>query len=116
MALGVPADFITLDYAGFRTLDSVVRANKVFGLDRVIVISQHFHAERAVFLARHFGVEATGLAAPDPEDSGLMKVRVREVLARLMAVLDIIIDREPKFLGTPERVRLRDIPTPQSST
>jgi SanA protein len=28
---GVPAEFITLDYAGFRTLDSVVRAKAVFG-------------------------------------------------------------------------------------
>jgi SanA protein len=108
IALGVPPEFITLDYAGFRTLDSVVRAKQVFGVDRIVVVSQRFHAERAIFLARHFGIEANGLAAADPESQGLMKVRAREVLARVVAVLDIVIGREPKFLGAPETVRLRD--------
>jgi SanA protein len=28
---GIPKSHITLDYAGFRTLDSVVRAKEVFG-------------------------------------------------------------------------------------
>jgi SanA protein len=105
---GVPAEFITLDYAGFRTLDSVIRAKEVFGQQRIIVVSQRFHAERAIFLARHFGIDASGLAAADPDDLGLMKVRAREVLARVAAVLDIVIGREPKFLGAPETVRLRD--------
>ena len=108
IALGVPPEFITLDYAGFRTLDSVVRAKQVFGVDRIVVVSQRFHAERAIFLARHFGIDANGLAAADPESQGLMKVRAREVLARVVAVLDIVIGREPKFLGAAETVRLRD--------
>jgi SanA protein len=108
IALGVPPEFITLDYAGFRTLDSVVRAKQVFGVDRIVVVSQRFHAERAIFLARHFGIEANGLAAADPESQGLMKVRAREVLARVVAVLDVVIGREPKFLGARETVRLRD--------
>jgi SanA protein len=108
IALGVPAEFITLDYAGFRTLDSVVRAKEVFGVDRLIIVSQRFHAERAIFLARHFGIDASGLAAADPDSPGLMKVRAREVLARVAAVLDIITGRAPKFLGAPETVRLRD--------
>lgn len=107
MALGVPSEFITLDYAGFRTLDSVVRAKEVFGVERVVVVSQRFHAERAIFLARHFGIDANGLAAADPNDSGLMKVRAREVIARVIAVLDIVTGRAPKFLGAPETVRLR---------
>mgnify|MGYP002395619083 CR=1 FL=1 len=108
IALGVPAEFITLDYAGFRTLDSVVRAKEVFGVERLLVVSQRFHAERAIFLARHFGIDAQGLAAADPDSPGLMKVRAREVLARVVAVLDIITGRAPKFLGAPETVRLRD--------
>ena len=107
IAAGVPAEFITLDYAGFRTLDSVVRAKEVFGQEHLIIVSQRFHAERAIFLARHFGIDAVGLAAEDPQDSGIMKVRAREVLARLVAVLDIVINRGPKFLGQPETVRLR---------
>ncbi len=109
IAAGVPEQFITLDYAGFRTLDSVIRAKEVFGQRHLIVVSQRFHAERAIFLARHFGIDASGLAAADPEDPGLMKVRAREVLARVAAVLDIVTGRNPKFLGEPETVRLRDL-------
>lgn len=107
VALGVPADYITLDYAGFRTLDSIVRAREVFGLDRFVVVSQRFHAERAIFIARRFGIAATGLAAPDPTAPGLMKVRAREVLARSAAVLDLLTGRGPRYLGARETVRLR---------
>jgi SanA protein len=109
IAAGVPAEFITLDYAGFRTLDSVIRAKEVFGQEHVVVVSQRFHAERAIFLARHFGLDASGLAAADPDEPGLMKVRAREVFARVAAVLDILIGRDPKFLGQPETVRLRAV-------
>jgi SanA protein len=109
IAAGVPAEFITLDYAGFRTLDSVIRAKEVFGQEHVIIVSQRFHAERAIFLARHFGIDASGLAAADPDDFGLVKVRAREVFARVAAVLDIFIGRDPKFLGEPETVRLREV-------
>jgi SanA protein len=108
IAAGVPAEYITLDYAGFRTLDSVIRAKEVFGQDEFVVVSQRFHASRAIFLARHFGIDATGFAAPDPENRRLFGVRAREVLARVAAVLDIVSGREPKFLGERETVRLRD--------
>src|SRR6202034_2604013 len=55
IASGVPAKRIYRDYAGFRTLDSVLRAKSVFGQDRVIVVSQHFHLARALFLAARHG-------------------------------------------------------------
>ena len=62
---GVPAHRIVLDYAGFRTLDSVIRAREVFGIDDFVVVSQRFHCERAVLLARRLGMHATGYAASD---------------------------------------------------
>lgn len=110
IARGVPAEHITLDYAGFRTLDSIVRAKEVFGLDRLLVVSQRFHAARAIFLARHFGIDARGFAAASPEQSGLMTVRAREVLARAAAVMDLLTGRGPRFLGERETVRLRAAP------
>jgi SanA protein len=115
IALGVPPEFITLDYAGFRTLDSVIRAKKVFGQQRLLIVSQRFHVERAIFLARHFGIAALGFAAADPVDQGLMKVRAREVLARVVAVFDLATGRGPKYLGNPETVRLRDPEPPGNS-
>jgi SanA protein len=107
IAMGVPAEVITLDYAGFRTLDSVVRARKVFGLQDVIIVSQAFHCKRAVFLARATGLEAQGFAARDPGE-GMARNRVRETLARTAAVLDVwVLGREPRFLGPRESVALR---------
>lgn len=112
MALGVPGEHITLDYAGFRTLDSMVRAKEVFGLERVLVVSQRFHAARAIFLARHFGLDARGFAAADPAHTGYLRVRAREVLARTAAMLDLLSGRGPRFLGARETVRLQDGPRP----
>ena len=101
-AAGVPADRIVCDYAGFRTLDSVVRAKKVFGLDTFIVISQPDHVRRAVFLARGFGCDAYGYAAKEVNGRYSVKTTIREQLAKIGAVLDVVIRRRPKFLGPHE--------------
>jgi SanA protein len=103
LALGVPKAAMTLDYAGFRTLDSVVRAKRVFGLDRCIIISQRFHVERAVVLAHHVGLDAIGLVAADPN---VDTIRAREIFARSAAWLDIILNKQPRFLGESERLNL----------
>ena len=84
---GVPAANITLDYAGFRTLDSVVRAKEVFGLSSFVVVSQRFQNERAIFIARANGIQAIGYDAADVAGLGGAKIRAREVLARMRAVV-----------------------------
>lgn len=99
---GVPASAVTLDYAGFRTLDSVVRAWKVFGLRRFLVVSQEYHNFRAVFLARHYGLDAWAYSAPEVPEPPFAWRRMREVLARVKAVLDLyVLKTEPRFLGDP---------------
>lgn len=102
VAAGVPAERIVCDYAGFRTLDSVVRAKEVFGLDSFLVVSQRDHARRAVFLARGFGADAYGYAAPDVNGRYSVKTTIREQFAKFKAVLDVIIRRKPRFLGKKE--------------
>jgi len=100
MKSGVPADRIICDYAGFRTLDSVVRAKAVFGQEQVTVISQGFHARRAIFLAQHRGVDAIGFAAEDVDAYSGFTTRCREQLSKVGAVLDVYVWRRgPKFLG-----------------
>lgn len=97
---GVPAENIFLDYAGFRTLDSIVRAREIFGQDSITVISQRFHNERAVYIGRVYGLSVTGFNADDNEDPSGIIVRVREVFARFKAFLDVkIFMEQPKFLG-----------------
>lgn len=65
IAKGVPEAAIFCDYAGFSTLDSVVRARKVFGESRITIISQAFHNQRAIWLAQQYGIDAIGVNAPD---------------------------------------------------
>ena len=108
IALGVPAEHITADYAGFRTLDSIYRAGDVFGLDSYIVVSQPFHIERALYLADQRGHDAIGYAARGPQGVHFQRNRAREVLARAKAVLDVeILHLGPKFLGEPVYVNRR---------
>lgn len=96
---GVPRERITLDYAGFRTLDSVVRAEAVFGLKKFIMVSQKDHLRRAIFLARGKGLTVMGYEAKGV--SGRWRVReiLRESVARVKAVMDLAFDREPRFYG-----------------
>jgi SanA protein len=97
--LGVPKEKIFLDYAGFRTLDSVIRAKKVFGLKRFTVISQRFHNERALFIAQNNGLNAVGYNAKDVSKNYGFKTNLREKFARVKVVLDMMTGKEPKFLG-----------------
>lgn len=104
--LGVPIEKLTLDYAGFRTLDSVVRCQKIFGQDNFTVISQKWHNHRAVFIANAKGMNAIAYNAPKVVNA-TRKATNREYLARVKAVLDIYIFRKaPKFLGEKENIDL----------
>ena len=97
---GVPASRLVLDYAGFRTLDSVVRAKRVFGADEAIIVSQRFHNERAVYLARAHGLRAFAFDAEDVGGVYGLRMAAREAVARLFAVLDVhVFHTEPRFAG-----------------
>lgn len=96
---GVPENKIVLDYAGFRTLDSVVRAKEIFGLTELTIISQKFHNERAIYLAKHFNINAVAYNAEDVSRRYNIKTALREYLARTKASIDIIFNTKPKFLG-----------------
>jgi len=97
---GVPSERIFLDYAGFRTLDSIVRGREIFGQNSVTVISQKFHNERAVYIGRTYGISVIGFNTVDDEYTSSQLVRLREVFARIKAFIDVkIIKGQPKFLG-----------------
>ena len=102
---GIPADKIVLDFAGFRTLDSVVRAKEIFGQNSFIIISQKFHNERAVYLARKNGIEAYGYNAKDVNKYFGFKTKVREYFARVKVFVDFLLGVEPKFGG--EKVEVK---------
>lgn len=98
MKAGIPEDVILSDYAGFRTLDSVMRARSLFGTEQFTVISQRFHCERAIYLARAKRLDAVGFAAEDPPLRFQYKNMLREPLACFKAWLDIhLLGTRPKF-------------------
>lgn len=96
---GIPSQAIFLDYAGFRTLDSVVRAKEIFGQSSFIVISQRFHNERAIFLASRHGIDAAGFNARDARLRYGFKTRLRETFARVKVFADLLVGKKPHFLG-----------------
>jgi len=112
---GVPPQAIYMDFAGFRTFDSVARAQVVFGLDRVTIITQRYHAYRAVFVAKKLHMKVAGYAAPSEEIGTFSRTMAREVLARVRVVLDIyVLHTEPKFLGAPQPVDTDNNPPPDT--
>lgn len=114
---GIPKEKIVLDFAGFRTLDSVVRVNKVFVTDDFTIITQQFHCERALFIAEHMGIHAQCFAVALPENRQYGLVRAREVIARLGALADLyILNRQPRFLGPQIPVGKKPTPTPKAQT
>ena len=107
VAQGVPDSCITQDYAGFRTLDSMVRCLKIFGQNKITVISQKFHNQRAVFIGNYYGMEVVAFNAKDVPDAFSLKIRIREYFAKFKAVLDLyVLHKRPKFLGEKVAIKL----------
>jgi|TARA_B110000902_G_scaffold189187_1_gene214149 SanA protein len=99
IAAGIPETVIYLDYAGFRTLDSIVRCKMVFGERDILVISQQFHNERALYIAAANDMTAEGFNAKTVSKRYGAKTYIREYLARTKMFLDLLFGKDPKFLG-----------------
>lgn len=96
--LGVPEDKIIDDFAGFRTLDSVIRSKEVFGQDSITIISQKFHNQRAIFIAKNHDIYALGYNAKDVPQYYGKKTQIREYFARVKSLIDVYVLRTmPKF-------------------
>ena len=96
---GIQDSLIILDYAGFRTFDSVIRINKIFGQNNFTVISQEFHNKRAIYIAKYFGFKAIGYNAQEVNLYSGIKTQIREKFARVKVFIDLLINKKPKFLG-----------------
>ena len=107
---GVPDSVIYLDCAGFRTFDSMVRTKKVFAQDSVTVVSQQWHTERATYIAGHYDLDAIAFCAKDYTASRkvYLKNHLREALAKVKVIIDLMVNKQPHFLG-----EIEHIPNPQ---
>lgn len=104
LELGIPAERLYRDYAGFRTLDSIIRAHDVFQLDKFTIISQAPHNQRALYIAKKNQIDAIAFNASSGALYNLNN-RIRELLARVLAVIEVnILTTQPKFLGPPVNI------------
>jgi SanA protein len=99
IARGIPSDHIITDFAGLRTLDSIIRSRRVFGQERVTIISQRFHNERAIYIADSVGMQSVGFNAQDVPTGLGLRTRVRESLARVRVLVDVLLQTQPRHLG-----------------
>jgi len=107
LELGVDKKNIHLDYAGLRTLDSIIRCKEIFGQDNITIITQPFHSYRALFISNYHNIDAFSLSLTNIPDDFSYKVKAREYLARALAVLDLyVLHREPKYLGEKEVIAI----------
>jgi SanA protein len=105
VAKGIASTDITLDFAGLRTLDSIVRCQQIFGQDSVTIITQPFHCYRALFISQFYNMSAVALEAQEPEMTKSATVIAREIIARPLAVLDLyVFNTTPRFLGEKEEL------------
>lgn len=104
---GIPQADVVVDDAGFRTLDSVVRARRVFGVTECTIVTDDFHLPRALYIATERGIDAVGFQT-EPLDRRLAPwTYAREVGARSLVWVDLhVLNRQPKFLGRPETIGL----------
>lgn len=98
---GIPESATVLDNKGFRTINSVARAKRIFGLSKITIVTDDFHGARAVFLARHFGIDAVCFTSSPVPLSRSFKTRAREIASRTKAWLDVYVSRpKPESFGT----------------
>lgn len=100
---GVPVSAITLDYAGLRTFDSIVRCKEIFGHNKIVIVTQPFHCYRALFISQFYKMDAVALMTDSPMPDNSARVYVREYFARAKAILDLyFLNTAPKHLGNKE--------------
>jgi SanA protein len=103
VARGIPENRIFLDYEGVRTVNSIVNAKEVYGVDSVLIISQKGHNQRAIYLAEHYELKAIGYnALPSHIRRNRIKNDIRECFARVKMFFDVLIDS--KLQSSPEQI------------
>ncbi|WP_172118320.1 SanA/YdcF family protein [Halomonas hibernica] len=107
---GVPAEQLTMDFAGFSTYDTLARARDVFQLEQALLVTQSWHLPRAIFIGRALGLDVMGCVAEENPAADEWRLRAREWLARVATLGDIYIwNRQPYFLGPPEPIELQNV-------
>jgi SanA protein len=96
---GIKTEDIFLDHAGFDTYNTMTRAREIFEVTDVVIVSQEFHLSRAIYIARKKGLTAYGIVADRRNYISIARLQFREYLANVKAFFEVLINKQPKFLG-----------------
>ena len=96
---GIDTTKIYIDYAGFDSYSTMYRAKYIFNVDTAILVSQKYHLNRCVYLGDKLGIKSFGYSADRGAYPGYKYYAFREKLSVTKAVLDIMRNRKPKYLG-----------------
>ncbi|MGJ1436221.1 SanA/YdcF family protein [Sphingobacterium siyangense] len=96
---GIDTTKIYIDYAGFDSYSTMYRAKYIFNVDTAILVSQKYHLNRCVYLGDKLGIKSFGYSADRGAYPGYKYYVLREKLSVTKAVLDIMRNRKPKYLG-----------------
>lgn len=97
---GIPAHDILTDHGGLRTYDTCYRARHTFGVSSAILVTQGFHLPRALFTCNSLGLDSVGASADIRRYRAARWYELRETVAGLVALLDVIRQKQPTVLGT----------------
>ena len=103
VARGVPERAIFLDGKGYRTINSVINANKELGLKSFTIISQEFHNERALYQVEHLGLDIENVQAYNakmPKSRRAYLTSIREYFARVKMFLDLLLVKDVNLQDT----------------
>jgi len=104
LELGMPEEDIVLDYAGRRTYDTCYRAGAIFQLDKAILVTQWFHLPRALYTCSSLGLDTVGVAADRRSYRDEDFWKVREILASLIAMIQVHLTHPEPVLGEQEPI------------
>lgn len=96
---GIPSEDIFMDHAGFSTYESVYRAKKIFGVEKMIVVTQEYHLYRALYICEQLEVEAYGAPSDPREYRGAFFRNARECVARDKDIFTCLFHVEPTYMG-----------------
>ncbi len=99
LSKNIKKEDIFLDHAGFDTYDSIYRAKEIFQAESLIVVTQNFHLKRALYIANSLDVDVCGYSSDLHRYYGENKRQAREVLAKVKAWFNVVLNSKPKYLG-----------------
>lgn len=80
---GVAEEDILEDGEGYSTMETVTRANELFGIEKCVLVTQKYHLYRAMYAAKSMGMDVVGVNSDPRSYYGQLYRDAREVLARV---------------------------------